>query len=329
VLRPVLLAILAAVLTVTLQRWVGSLTIYSPELAEKRLKLHEAILHNRPPDGESWVNSGASRTNVRIFTVYLAEGMKQATGMGVLRAYLLLDTVAMVGAFLLLFAHLRSCVPAVLSLVGVLYFGFASVLTYHLHYFHPWDRLSTLCWLIAIMLVRANRFWGLLALLPVGVSVKWDIAAVPGLYALAQTPIRWEKGRAARTVALAVTAGAVLIALNWALPGGGRDATAMLSRVPRQLALNWQQVVELNLGYPPILTFALPVILAGIGLRDAPWFDRASCGFAAALSVTLLLLSNFAEVRAHMMILILLLPTALIGLARVAGGLDSAVAEPR
>jgi hypothetical protein len=315
-LRLGVLATLVAVLTLTLQSWVGGVTIYRPELADKRLTLHEAILHNRPP-GQSWVDGGAARTNVRVFTVFMAEGIKRATGMGVLNAYFLLDTTAMLISFILLFAYLESCLPAILSLVGILYFASVTTLTYHLHYFHPWDRLSTLCWLIAIMLVRAQRFWALLALLPVAVAVKWDIIAIPAFYALGRWPGRWDRSYLLRTVALLSVAAGTFVALSLALPNGGREAANIVSEVPRRLDLNLQQVLALKLSYPPLLAFALPVLLAVVGFRDAPFFDRACCVFAALLSLTLLLLSNFAEVRAHMMILILLMPTALIGTAKL------------
>jgi hypothetical protein len=70
----------------------------------------------------------------------------------------------------------------------------------------------------------------------------------------------------------------------------------------------------LNLGYPPLLVFALPVLLTAVGMRWSGRFLRASAVFGLALFIPIALGSHFAEVRAHMMILVLLLPCALVGL---------------
>src|SRR5262245_3598086 len=132
-LRATLLVILAAMLTVTLQQWTGRLSIYSDALAEKRLILHDAILHNRrPPEG--WHEVGADRTNVRIFTVYLAEGLHRATGTSILTAYKLIETIALFAVFLGLFAYVRAWAPPLLALVGLLYFAVAMTLSYHFHF---------------------------------------------------------------------------------------------------------------------------------------------------------------------------------------------------
>src|SRR5262249_62200481 len=91
-LRATLLVILAAMLTLTLQQWTGRLSIYSDALAEKRQILHDAILHNRrPPEG--WHEVGADRTNVRIFTVYLAKELHRATCALIVTCYKRIDTL--------------------------------------------------------------------------------------------------------------------------------------------------------------------------------------------------------------------------------------------
>jgi hypothetical protein len=311
VLRVALLLILAGVLTVTQQRWVGYYTIYDHALAEKRLALHNAILHNEPPLGKTWREIGANRTNIRILAPYLAEGAHLATGIPVLKVYALLDTVTLFSIFLVLFAYLSAWLPPSFALVGLLYFAFVSTLTYHLHYFQPWDRLSLLCWLVGTILIRDNRLIALLVLLPIAITVKWDIIALPGLYWLAY----WSRGShrsvMLRTLALAGVSVVTVFVLTRAFPGGVEVLEA------GTLSRNWSVLVALHLGYPPLLAFGLPLLLAAFGLGSAPRFLRASGLFAVALFVPLVLNSNFAEVRAHMMILVLLLPTALIGLARL------------
>ncbi len=318
-LRAALLLILAAVLTVTLQRWVGSHTIYDKQLAEQRLAAHNAILHNEPPLGRKWHETGTDRLNVRILTIRFAEGVHRATGAPVLRVYQLLDTAALFCVFLLLFTYLGACLPAPFALIGLLYFAIATTLTYHLHFFHPWDRLSLLCWILGIILIRDDRYLALLVLLPLAVMVKWDIIALPVLYWLVHRSRAPRVLIMMRTLALAAASIVTLVLLARVFPGGAdRFDTGTLLEITRwQLSHNWQDFVTLHVGYPPLLAFGLPLLLAGFGLRPASHFLRATFLFALVLLVPLMLSSNFAEVRAQMMILALLLPTALIGLIRV------------
>src|SRR5262245_38076737 len=102
-LRATLLVILAAMLTLTLQQLTCFVSIYSYALSEKRQILHDASHHNRRRR-EGWHEVGADRTNVRIFTVYLAEGLQRATGTSILTAYNLIETLALFAVFLGLFA---------------------------------------------------------------------------------------------------------------------------------------------------------------------------------------------------------------------------------
>ena len=83
-----------------------------------------------------------------------------------------------------------------------------------------------------------------------------------------------------------------------------------------QLSHNWQQFLALRVSYPPLLAFGLPLAFASYGFRPACRFLRVSCLFGVALFIPLGLNSHFVETRAQMMILALLLPTALVGLAR-------------
>src|SRR5215510_326490 len=317
-LRATLLVILAAMLTVTLQQWTGRLSIYSDALAEKRLILHDAILHNRrPPEG--WHEVGADRTNVRIFTVYLAEGLHRATGTSILTAYKLIETLALFAVFLGLFAYVRAWAPPLLALVGLLYFAVAMTLSYHFHFFHPWDHLSLLCWLIGAMFFRDDRFVPLMFLIPIAVTVKWDIIVLPSLYWLALCSRDSFKLVTLRTLALGGVAIATLLVLAKSFPGGSdRLETASLWDITRwQVSHNWQEFLALHISYPPLLVFGLPLVFASYGFRQAGRFLRVSCLFGVALFIPLVLNSFFIETRAQMMILALLLPTALIGLSQV------------
>ena len=317
VVRAALVVILAGMLTVTLQQWTGSLSIYSDALAEKRLMLHDAILHNRrPPEG--WHEFGADRTNVRILTVYLAQGLHRATGASVLTTYRLIETIALFGVFLALFAYVRRWVLPSLALVGLLYFAFVTTLTYHFQFFHPWDRPSLLCWIIGAMFIRDNRFVPLMLLLPIAVTVKWDIIVLPCLYWLTHCSRDSFRSVTLRTLALGAVAIATLVVLAKCFPGGAdRLETGSLWDITRwQLSHNWQQFLALRVSYPPLFAFGLPLAFASYGFRLASRFLRVSCLFGVALFIPLGLNSHFVETRAQMMILALLLPTALVGLAR-------------
>jgi len=318
VFRAALLVILVAMLTVTLQQWVGTLSIYSDAVAEKRLMLHDAILHNRRPL-EGWHEFGADRTNVRIFTVYLAQGLHRATGASVLSAYKLIETIALFSVFLGLFAYLRAWTPPSLALVGLLYFAVVTTLTYHFYFFHPWDHPSLLCWIIGAMFIRDGRFVPLMWLLPIAVTVKWDIIVLPCLYWLTHCSRDSFKLVTLRTLALGAVAIATLLVLAKSFPGGAdRLETASLWDITRwQVSHNWQQFLALHISYPPLLAFGLPLVFASYGFRLAGRFLRVSCLFAVALFFPLMLNSFFVETRAQMMILALLLPTALVGLSRV------------
>jgi len=318
VFRAALLMIVAAMLTVTLQQWTGSLSIYSDALAEKRLTLHSAILDNlRPPEG--WHEFGANRTNVRIFSVYLAEGFHRATGVSILMTYKLIETTALFGVFLALFAYVRAWTPPSLALVGLLYFAVVTTLTYHFQFFHPWDRPSLLCWIIGAMFIRDNRFVPLMFLLPIAVTVKWDIIALPSLYWLTHVSRDAFKVVTLRTLALGGIAIVTLLVLAKTFPGGAdRLAEESLWHITRwQVSDNWQQFLDLHIGYPPLLAFGLPLVFASYGFRLVGRFLRASCLFGVALFIPLVLNSYFVETRAQMMILVLLLPTALVGLSQV------------
>ena len=68
----------------------------------------------------------------------------------------------------------------------------------------------------------------------------------------------------------------------------------------------------MNVRFPPLLVHALPVFLSLFLLRSNERFVWASVAFGLGLSVVYVLFSNYEEVRAHMVVLILVLPSALI-----------------
>lgn len=306
----ILVAALASFITLVMQPWVGSLTIYADQMHERREVLHEAILHNTPPPGRTWNDIGGNGVNIRVGTVYLAEGLRHLTG-SLTTAYFALDTAALWTSLLLLYAYLRRWMKLELTLVGVLYFAACLPLTYLFHYFHPWDRLSLVTWLALLLAMAADRRWLLVLLLPFAITIKYDVVPFGLLYAAAY----WNRDReAAVQVGLVLTleAFATVTVLMAAFPGGFFD------RPPVTLfADNLHVLLETGLGYPPLLALG-PLIACGyLGWSDAPPEMRAAAGFALVVCALLFFQVHFVEVRALTPLMVLLLPCALVGLQRL------------
>lgn len=309
--RLVLLA-WAAIVTLTMQQWVGAATIYRPDRAPRVEAAHRALLTNAPIDGKPWSANGLNATNIRVVAPFLAEGLHRATGMPVPRAYWLLDTVALFAALVLIVWFLRQVAPDPYALVGALYVTTMLPLTYQLFFYHPWDRLALVAWLLLLGALRAERLALFAALLPVAVAVKYDAVLLPGLFFLATVRRDTLLPVVLRTMALfALSFGTYALLL--ALRPGGSDPKSIAG----QLTTNVRVLLELKLFYPPFLGLALPALLAIIGFGDADRFARAGVVFAALMMVVFALQSNLAEFRAHLPVLLLLLPAALVGLRRL------------
>ncbi len=303
---------LAAVLTLTNQAWVGGLTIYDASMREKREQAHQVLLENRLPAGETWSGRGANRTNIRVVTVWVAEKLRLMTGQPLHRVYFVLDTASLFAALILLYGFLAMGGATSLALGGLLFTGALLPLTYHFHYFHPWDRASLVLWLVSLILIRKRAFLALMFLLPLAVIVKFDIVLVPILYfASVVTQTNWKR-RLGETIGLLAISFATYAVLRILVPGGfePHDIVAQVSR-------NLSVAMALGLRYPPLLAFGLPLALGMIGLRRCDRFEVAAFGFAIFQMSVLVLLTNFVEVRAELPVLIMMLPASLKGLKLV------------
>ncbi|MGH7766589.1 MAG: hypothetical protein ACREQP_03985, partial [Candidatus Binatia bacterium] len=306
----ILLILLAGVLTLVSQTWVGNVTRYQPDFAEKQQILHDAILYNRLPPGQtSWTEMGANGTNTRVATVYFAEALHRITNLSILKVYWMIDTVALFVTFLLLFAYLRQTSSPIYSLVGLLYVAAILPLTYLFAYFHPWDRVSLVCWIALLILLRSERLVSFTFLLAVSITVKYDTLLLPGLYFLANvTWDNWPRIALRSALMFAVSFG-TWIGMRLFLPGGFEER-----HILAQLFRNLGDFRSTLFSYPPLLGFLIPMILAFAALRWADRFSRASVWFGVLLFVPLIIATNFMEIRAEMPILILLLPSALMAL---------------
>ena len=308
-LRVFALLALSAAITLTMQVWVGGSTVYSPEIAERRERLHEIILHNRAQTPEEIITLGANTTNIRVGAVYLAEGIHQVTGMDVLRAYRLIDTVALFAALPLVFWLYRRGTSREHALLTMLYVGAILPLTYYLFYFHPWDRPMLVLWILMIACVRFDRPLVLAAVLVVSMVVKFDALFLPGLYFMVYARRDNLVSVAARTAGLFAVTFGTYTTLRMIFPGGAAVGDTLW-----QIRTNFEHMAEFGLGYPPMLGLGIPVLLAIIGWRHADRFARASVVFAAGLACIYFVNSNFVELRAEMPLLLLVIPAALAGL---------------
>ena len=309
-----LLVLLCASITVGMQTWIGDVTIYAEELQVKRALLHESILANAPPEGESWASMGARTTNLRVGSVFLAELVHEVAGLSVYNAYRLLDSIFLFLVLVGLYFYLRLWVPDAYCIIGLLYFATCLPLTYFLYYFHPWDKPQLLLWLILLYLVRERRFIALLALLMLSMTIKFDTILVPALYLI----VHWSREDRGRVVfeaaTLAAAASAVYLGLAWLFPAPQDPSRFTLTSALAALHMNFGKMLAMKLKYPPLLVHTIPLILASIWIWKRERYVWCSAIFAVGMLGIWILFTNFEEVRAEMVAPILLLPAALMTL---------------
>ena len=306
-----LLALTSAIVLVD-SRYVGDLTIYAKDAEAARLQMHEAILRNQPPS-EGWAGVGANGLNVRIATIYLSEGFSRVTGLPVLKVYKLIDMASLLAALLCLERFLARWGTLPTRMIAILFVGMILPMTYAFHYFHPWDRLGWLAWIICLWALANDRFGLLVVGLAAGMLIKYDVIVVALLYPMVWFDRHDERRRIAlRTVALLILCFGVYFGLRWLLPGGftPRDYGLHISR-------NVDTLLTLNVGHPLVLGFGLPTVLAIVGWRDADRFARSAAVIAVPLLALFFLQTNFNEIRAQMGALTLLMPAATCGLQRL------------
>lgn len=308
-LKVALLVGLAAAMTLTSQFWVGNATIYSEALEPQRARQHEIILRNQLPPGQTWDGIGANGTNIRVTTVYLADIVHRVTGLSLTLTYVLIDTLAIFLTLIATFVLLKHWLPPSYALLGLLYVGVILPLTYFLYWFHPWDRVSLLAWVVCILLLRSQRLLLFSITLALAVTIKYDIVLLPGLYFLAfSSRANWQRTALLTTAFFAIAFG-VYFGLRVLRPGGFDRTVGLLEQVLRNLRVFRQE----PLAYPPLLALALPLCAGLVGLVYADRFVRACFGFGVLLLGALFLVSNFDELRALMPVLLLILPAALAG----------------
>jgi hypothetical protein len=308
---------LLVTVTVGMQSWIGDKTIYAKGLEQQREELHFAILTNQAPRGQSWGAVGGQSIQKRVGVVYLAEEIRQVTGLPVGKVYKLLDSIFLLTSLLLLFFYLRRWVSSTYSLVGVLYFCAALPLTYFFQLFHPWDRLQLAIWIALLHFVADRRLMLLAIGLMLGIVVKFDIIVLPFFYFMVHfSAERWQRV-SLETAGLLVLGFATYFFIGYLFPAPLDASHFTIGAGLDMLASNWQKLVSMNIRFPPLLVHALPIVLSLFYLGTKNRFVRVSVAFALGLTGIFACFTNYEEVRAHMVVLVLVLPSALLSLRRV------------
>jgi hypothetical protein len=304
--------LLSSTITLTNQVWVGRMSIYSAAQETRREQMHEAILANTPPGGGTWDAVGANGFNIRLLTVWAAEGLRRVDGQTIGRNYFLIETLGVFASCLLLFWFLESCVGGAFAFAGLLYFGSVLPLTYVLHYFHPWDKPSLATWLLALLCTWHRRWLWLGLVLLIGMAIKYDIVLFPIFVFLVEYR-RADWWRAVLISApLAAANLAAYVFLRWLAPGGAetRHWSALA-------ADNLQDFWRYGLGHGPLLAIGPLIALAALGYSSSDSYAKAAVQFAGMMLLVLFLQTHFREFRAEMPLLALLMPAAAFGIARL------------
>lgn len=300
-----------ATLSIGLQYWVGDTTIYSKELEARREAFHTGILTNQPPGGERWGASGGVTTQKRVGVVFLAEWLHKASGVAVGKVYKAIDTLFLCTAMLALFFFLRRWHSPTNSMIGLLFFAVMLPFTYFFQLFHPWDRLQLTIWVGLFWLCIERRFAWLLLALPASMIVKYDTLVLPLFYFL----LHWQHGSRGKALveagALCLVAIAANTVLDLSFPAPNDKTVFNPLGAVGMLVENAGTFARMGLYFPPLVVFTVPLILAFMQWRAHPSEIRAMLLFGLFLLATFVAFSRFEEVRAEMVVLVLLLPAAL------------------
>jgi len=227
-----------------------------------------------------------------------------------IQGYLLSSSETLAFSSTAYFVFLRKWFTKEYSLIAILFLAMLLPATYAFHSFHPWDRLGVLTWLLFAWAAREDKVWLCVVILAVAVLNKYDAVVLPGLYFLAHVSKQTWKTVIVKTGLMFILGLGIYISLKFAFPGGdvSRDIFATMTR-------NIHTMLEMNISYPPILAFTIPVIFSLFAWRSIDQFQRASFLFALLVLIgPLFLLTNFEELRAEFALLMFMGPATLTGL---------------
>lgn len=326
--RAAVVIVLSTVLSIILQWWMGRAIYETYEV--QRETLHVAIRDNRLPDGvSSWSELGADGTQRRRLPILTAEAICDLTGISLKNAHFAQDSFLLWLEFLLVYRFLRRWVAPAYAIIGMLHLAAVGFLTYLFWYFHPWDRMSQVVWLVGLMAVADRRPFVVGLATVLGMAVKEDIVMLPVLYAIVSVDPFAKPRRSLRRlgpgIALVLTGLLTRQALQLLYPAQERSRFTLAS-IAELLERNRAQLVE---GYfvtwTPLLFWILPLTLVAVGLRRLDWFHRGCflwvllCLAISAMVVP----GGLQEVRMQLAFSFAVLPGALITLGRILGDVEA------
>lgn len=306
--------LVCAVITLVQIQYVGNFRIYQEDLRQKRLEMHEAILANSPPAGTTWGQIGANGVNSRVGVVYMVEIVHNIAYINILFLYKLIDALSIFIYLFLIYLFLNYWHPKPYCLIGVLLTGAILPLTYALHCFHPWDRISLVFWLVLLFALRRNRLITFTLVLPISMIFKNDTLILPGLYFIANIgKNNWRHVTVVTSLLSVMTLG-----LNFALVKIYQDGLVYPDYYD-MFKHNISVIIRMNIDHPTILGLLIPALLALIGYKHGDKFSR-SCAIFTVIPLSIAMaMVNFREIRALMPVFVLLMPLALFGLRNVLG----------
>jgi len=315
---------LGALMTATLQYYVGKPILYGPRQSywgESTLKLHSAILTNKLSKGDTWISLGANSTNLRVGVIFLADWLHKISGKSLFSIYFWIDNAALTLNFVLLFYFLSLFFSAEWALSGTLFFYISQITTYYNHYFHPWDRLSLSFWIAVLYLGYAGKeikYYSILGLLFfIGIFIKFDLICVTPVLFLFYWFSPGCRRKAGIPAILAVTGFTMLFGLALLRPGGSPLNYNSLVLYQQVVQGNFRYIKEYGLIYPPNLVFTLPVAIGIFGWKSMNLFVRV-CFLLGTLALPAYFVSSwFHETRAEMPYFLLILPGTIEGLKKM------------
>ena len=270
--------------------------------------MHHAILTNTPPKGGSWAAVGANGTNIRVAVVAVAERVRIATGLGLVRVYRLMDFVFLFSALIVIYCLLRKWNTVAGAMLGILLFSLYLPATMLFFYFHPWDRPSLLLWAICVLFAVNNKFGWFLLFFAIGIVVKFDSVIGLILYPVVNWINQPKPLLIRKSFAAAIVAVTTIVVLVVMIPGGfdGTNRQMLLSN-------NIHEMLSFGLFYPPVLVYGLLFGACLVGWKSSGWQMRALFMCGVAMLLPHILFTNFIEVRAQVGPILCMLPLAVHG----------------
>ncbi len=308
---------------ITLIKIIGDLTVYSSENDGRRKQMHEAILHNAPPEGKHWNDLGANNLNIRVAVVLFADMLSKQLGKPADSIYRIIDLICTFVALVLIYYLLKSSFSSTFALTGVLLFCTLLPLTMLDHHFHPWDRPMLILWPAMIWAAAKNRLLAFGCFYVLAIVIKLDSILAAGMVWFAA--VRWDNWiRPTFTTAAIGAVGALTLGVLLFLLPGGQEPIDLVTQLQR----NFDVAKSHGITYPPLLAHGLLLVLSLFGWQSASELMKRFWLFGLCMLVPHLLLTNFVEVRAQIGTILCMLPLAVQGLFAVNGNAPLARTDP-